>query len=94
MRAQASAFHEAKTRLSERRAALRHRLEVIGTANAGCVGLPEAPEVSTQSELRKVDEALERLRSGKYGECAHCGYAIEPPRLKALPHTDCCAECV
>jgi RNA polymerase-binding transcription factor DksA len=93
MRADPSAFHEAKTRLSEGRDALRHRLAAIRATNADFADLPEALEVTTQFELRKVDNALERLRSGKYGECAHCGYAIETPRLRALPQTECCAEC-
>jgi RNA polymerase-binding transcription factor DksA len=101
MRTEISALQEAKAQLAERREALRHRLDAIranlartaAPANVDPVELPEALEVSTQSELRKVDNALERLSSGKYGECARCGYAIEPPRLRALPQTTCCAEC-
>jgi RNA polymerase-binding transcription factor DksA len=47
----------------------------------------------TESELRELDAALQRLRSGEYGVCAQCGYPIEPRRLEAVPYTDCCSLC-
>jgi len=43
--------------------------------------------------LTKVDEALLRLGSGRYGSCAECGEDIAEPRLRALPFAVRCHEC-
>ncbi len=45
------------------------------------------------SMLRLIDEALARLQEGRYGRCVHCGDAIEPPRLKAIPWARHCIAC-
>ncbi len=43
--------------------------------------------------LVEVDDALERLRAGRYGTCARCGKAITVERLTALPATVHCVAC-
>ena len=53
----------------------------------------KALQQSTESELRELEGALQRLRSGKYGQCNRCGYPIEPRRLEAVPYTDSCSLC-
>ena len=53
----------------------------------------QALRSSTESELGELEAALQRLRSGKYGECTQCGYPIEPRRLEAVPYTDSCSLC-
>jgi DnaK suppressor protein len=46
-----------------------------------------------QGTLREIDEALERIDLGTYGQCEGCGKPIPPTRLKALPHARLCLEC-
>ena len=44
-------------------------------------------------ELAKIDEALERIRSGRYGKCDTCGGTIKAARLQAVPHATECIDC-
>jgi DnaK suppressor protein len=44
-------------------------------------------------ELAHIERALERMRSGSYGECEGCGNKIPLTRLKALPYATSCIEC-
>ena len=43
--------------------------------------------------IRQIDEALERIEAGTYGECDSCGGKIGVERLKAIPYTQLCIEC-
>jgi DnaK suppressor protein len=43
--------------------------------------------------LRHVQDALARLASGTYGQCAECGSEIAPKRLTALPFALRCRTC-
>lgn len=43
--------------------------------------------------LNLVDKALNRLREGTFGECAHCGEEINSKRLEAVPWTLYCIQC-
>jgi DnaK suppressor protein len=43
--------------------------------------------------LTRVDEALVRLETGKYGSCAECDGEISEPRLRALPFAVRCQTC-
>lgn len=42
--------------------------------------------------LREIDEALERISTGRYGVCAATGRPIAKSRLRALPWTKYCIE--
>ena len=44
-------------------------------------------------QLRLVQRALNRIRQGSFGECAHCGLEIGSKRLEALPWTPHCINC-
>ena len=44
-------------------------------------------------ELAKINEALERIRSGRYGKCDACGGNIKAARLQAVPHATECIDC-
>jgi DnaK suppressor protein len=44
-------------------------------------------------QLRLVDEALDRVRSGDYGICLCCEQPIPPKRLLALPWARYCVPC-
>jgi DnaK suppressor protein len=46
-----------------------------------------------RERLRKVRQALRRVRTGEYGRCAGCRNEINPKRLEALPWTQFCIEC-
>ena len=43
--------------------------------------------------LQKINEALERLEEGAYGNCFECGDEIAEPRLRALPFAVRCKDC-
>jgi len=45
-----------------------------------------------EKELRRVNEALERMDAGTYGLCVRCGKPISYERLEALPATSFCLE--
>lgn len=44
-------------------------------------------------QLRLVEEALDRVRSGDYGICLSCEHPIPPKRLQALPWARYCVPC-
>ena len=44
-------------------------------------------------QLRLVEEALDRVRSGDYGVCLACEQPIPPKRLQALPWARYCVPC-
>lgn len=43
--------------------------------------------------LYHLDQALERIKAGTYGNCRECGQPINPARLEAVPHATLCIEC-
>ncbi|ATZ29384.1 General stress protein 16O [Streptomyces lavendulae subsp. lavendulae] len=47
----------------------------------------------TREHLEEVDQALQRLEEGRYGQCEHCGAAIPPERLAIRPTATTCVHC-
>ena len=43
--------------------------------------------------LQRINEALERLEDGTFGQCYECGDEISPQRLRALPFAVRCKDC-
>jgi DnaK suppressor protein len=43
--------------------------------------------------LKKIDEALERIELGKFGDCESCEEEIEFKRLEARPTATLCVQC-
>ncbi|MEV6570264.1 TraR/DksA C4-type zinc finger protein [Streptomyces sp. NPDC051577] len=43
--------------------------------------------------LAELDEALERLERGEYGQCERCGQTIPPERLEIRPAATTCVRC-
>ncbi len=43
--------------------------------------------------IKKIDQAIERIREGEFGECDACGGDISLKRLQARPVTTLCIEC-
>lgn len=48
---------------------------------------------SERNLLTLVEEALERLQLGEYGECVECGGVMHPKRLEAVPWARHCIPC-
>jgi DnaK suppressor protein len=48
---------------------------------------------SKREEIMNIDEALERLRQGRYGQCLDCGEPIDGGRLDLRPDTRFCIDC-
>jgi RNA polymerase-binding transcription factor DksA len=53
----------------------------------------EEPQQALQARLRKIDDALDRVMSGSYGNCSKCGRAIENTRLDIDPALALCLDC-
>lgn len=43
--------------------------------------------------IKKINQAIERLENGEFGECESCGGDISIKRLQARPVTTLCIEC-
>lgn len=43
--------------------------------------------------IKKIDQAIERIQNGEFGECDACGGPISVKRLEARPVTTLCIEC-
>lgn len=43
--------------------------------------------------LREVDEALERLENGTYGQCVECSASLPKERLEFMPYARLCIQC-
>ena len=45
------------------------------------------------SQLRLVQEALQRMEDGSFGRCTECGTEVEEKRLEAVPWAPHCKAC-
>lgn len=52
-----------------------------------------ALENTLEKELKKINNALERIADGTYGICKNCGEEIDIERLKAYPAAENCIKC-
>lgn len=50
-------------------------------------------ERELEGRLKSVEEALEKIKHGTYGQCDVCKKAIESDRLKAVPEAKTCLKC-
>ena len=70
---------------------------VLDPGESSEVGIQEDIEfalIQMKAEtLNKINEALNRLEEGAYGNCFECGEEISPKRLRALPFAVRCKEC-
>jgi RNA polymerase-binding transcription factor DksA len=96
-----------KVQLETRLAALTERLGIIdaelqshdekdweelATAREGDEVL-ETMGVGSQSEMRAIKAALQRIDVGTYGQCLRCGAEVGEARLDLLPFTPFCKDC-
>src|SRR5213082_1689302 len=54
-------------------------------ANAYTKELLVSMSANDRQLLQLIDEALERIDDGEYGECTNCGKPIQEKRLEAVP---------
>lgn len=50
-------------------------------------------EYSLETKLQKIDDALDKIDAGNYGNCETCGKPIETERLEAEPSARNHVEC-
>lgn len=50
-------------------------------------------KADAETELRLVNIALDKIKTGNYGECEKCSEQIAPARLEAIPYTQFCIDC-
>lgn len=43
--------------------------------------------------VRRLEQAVERIEQGTYGRCVTCGAPIPPERLEAIPDATTCVNC-
>jgi RNA polymerase-binding transcription factor DksA len=53
----------------------------------------EGLENSGLSEIAQIHAALDRMKTGEYGECLTCGEPIGEKRLEAIPYATQCIKC-
>ena len=103
-------YGELKRKLEEERARLKEEIERLGVREQERPGygnhmaddatgvFEQTRNLSLSESLedtrKRVNEALERFDKGSYGGCEDCGREIEWGRLKVLPYTSLCVECV
>ena len=46
-----------------------------------------------KAELKLINDALQRIEQGLYGQCSQCDESINPNRLNAIPYTTTCINC-
>jgi hypothetical protein len=73
---------------------LRAERERICEALLGMAWPSEPAEaIQLQTRLRLIDDALDRLTTGSYGDCVSCGRWIEDTKLHADPALPFCCAC-
>ena len=50
-------------------------------------------EYSLEKTLRDINNALDKIKKGKYGKCKYCGKEIPEKRLLARPASSACIDC-
>ena len=85
---------------------LTHALAVLGRLGdelAELLADPDAIQEDRDAAAQLVEDARrhvvelqqaeQRLTTGRYGRCVVCGKAIDPERLQALPDAETCVGC-
>jgi DnaK suppressor protein len=62
-------------------------------ANAYTKELLISMSANDRKLLVLIDEALERVERGEYGECVNCAEPVQEKRLDAVPWTRYCLKC-
>jgi DnaK suppressor protein len=62
-------------------------------ANAYTKELLVSMSANDRRLLELIDESLERIEAGEYGDCVHCGEPVQEKRLEAVPWARHCLRC-
>src|ERR1051325_7266677 len=62
-------------------------------ANAYTKELLVSMSANDRRLLELIDEALERIETGEFGECVNCGEPVQEKRLEAVPWARYCLRC-
>lgn len=54
----------------------------------------EAIQEDLEKRILKIEKALQKMETGKYGLCEECGGKIDKARLKLMPEAEICMECM
>ena len=97
-----------KQTLEEKRAVLLTRVHIKGDQGQSNTLNPDRSELAQDYFLRdrnsalrerleetliQVEDALQRLEEGTYGNCTRCGGEIDHGRLHVLPQAELCIDC-
>lgn len=97
-----------KLSLQSEREATRRRYEALSEGSADLLQVPRdsqsldlvpedgmrhAGSLALDARLRQIDEALHRIRTGRYGLCTSCGIEISRVRLEGDLATQYCQVC-
>jgi len=67
------------------------------SANMAVSEIDSAPQTRLKQTdgkvLRAIEDALARIRQGRFGICEDCGQAISKARLEAAPWANLCKDC-
>jgi len=50
-------------------------------------------EENAEHVLDAINEALQRIEAGTFGQCGRCGKPIAEERLEAIPYANRCIDC-
>jgi DnaK suppressor protein len=64
-----------------------------GNPGAGTWEMALARRDRVAAQIEELEEALDRVQAGTYGQCERCGQPIDPERLEILPTTTLCSAC-
>jgi DnaK suppressor protein len=64
-----------------------------GSAGTDSWEMTLARKQRLNERIAALQEALDRVQEGTYGQCIQCGAEIDPERLEILPTAVLCAAC-
>jgi RNA polymerase-binding protein DksA len=77
--------------VSETSAVSSHLADLGSDREASDISL--GMRASESTEVREIDEAVERIREGSFGRCESCEKPIAKERLEAIPYARLCLPC-
>ena len=72
------------------------RSESSGTVSSPAddlIGIPCGDDIQEGDALKRIEAALRRLDTGRFGHCLYCGDPIALKRLDQDPAVDSCSTC-